>query len=82
MTIAGAEDIPIDQNSDVYQNLLQALQLYGDPALPIEVAVRSLELLVIVARVHVLPDYEWEAVEPLIRQTLLSTFGFDQRDLG
>jgi hypothetical protein len=82
VTIAGAEDIPIDQNSDVYQNLLQALQLYGDPALPIEVAIRSLELLVISARVHVLPDYEWEAVEPLIRQTLLSTFGFDQRDLG
>jgi hypothetical protein len=82
VTVAGAEDIPIDQNSDVYQNLLQALQLYGDPVLPIEVAVRSLELLVIIARVHVLPDYEWEAVEPLIRQTLLSTFGFDQRDLG
>lgn len=82
VTIAGAEDIPIGVNSDLYQNLVQALQLYGDPALPIAVAVRSLELLVISGRVRVLADYEWEAVEPAIRAQLLTTFGFDQRELG
>jgi len=82
VTIAGAEDIPIDQNSDLYQNLVQALQLYGDPALPIAVSVRMLELLVISARIRVLADYEWEAVEPAVRAQLLATFGFDQRDLG
>lgn len=82
VTIAGAEDIPIDQNSDLYLNLVQALHQYGDPYLPIQVAVRKLKLLVISGRVEVLPDYQWESVEPDVRAALLDAFGFDQRDLG
>jgi hypothetical protein len=34
VTIAGADDIPIDVNSDLYRNLVQALHQYGDPYLP------------------------------------------------
>jgi hypothetical protein len=82
VTIAGAEDIPIDQNSDLYQNLIQALHQYGDPYQPIAVAVRKLKLLVISARVRVLADYRWESVEPKVRAALLDIFGFDRRDLG
>ena len=29
-----------------------------------------------------LPDYQWESVEPKIRAALLSKFGFAQRELG
>jgi hypothetical protein len=32
--------------------------------------------------VRVLPDYEWELVEPEIRAALLDAFSFDRRDLG
>lgn len=82
VTIAGANDIPIDPGSDLYRNFVQSLHQNGDPYVPIQVALRKLKLLVISAGVKVLADYKWESVEPNIRAALLDTFGFDQRDLG
>jgi hypothetical protein len=82
VTIAGAEDVPIDPTSNLYQNLVQALLQFGDPYLPIQVALRKLKLLVISARIEILPDYQWESVEPEVRDALLGAFGFDQRNLG
>ncbi len=82
VTIAGAEDIPIDPTSALYQNLLAALQQFGDPSLPVQVAVRKLKVLVIAARMKLQADYQWESVEANVRTALLATFGFDQRDLG
>jgi hypothetical protein len=39
-------------------------------------------VLVIGAKVRLLPDYQWESVEPQIRTALLDAFSFDRRDLG
>jgi len=82
VTIAGADDIPIDLNSDLYVNLVQALHVNGDPYEPIQVALRKLKLLVIAANVRILPDYLWESVAVDMRSALLDTFAFDRRDLG
>jgi predicted phage baseplate assembly protein len=82
VTIAGTEDIPILATSDLYRNLVQALQQLGDPHLPIMVGVRNAKLLVIAAGIQVLPDYHFQDVEPNVRSALLSTFSFDQRSLG
>ena len=82
VTIAGAEDIPIDQNSDLYQNLRRSLRHYGDPYVPIQVAVRELLALVISAGVRIHPDYLWEAVERAIRAALLDTFSFARLQLA
>ncbi len=82
VTIAGAEDIPIDPSSDLYTNLGQALKTNGDPYQPLELAVRTLKLLIISARVEVLADYLWEDVAADLRTTLLDTFSFDNRNLG
>jgi len=82
VTVAGADDIPIDTTSDLYKNLCQALHTYGDPYQPIQVDVRELMLLVISAKVRLLPDYLWESVEPKIRAKMLETFSFLNRDLG
>jgi predicted phage baseplate assembly protein len=83
LTIAGADDIPIADSSDLYRNLRHALHLAsGDPHLPLQLAVRELLLLVIVAGVRIHPDYLWEKVAPKIRQALLDTFSFERRDLG
>jgi predicted phage baseplate assembly protein len=82
VTIAGADDIPIDRNSDLYQNLLRALRSLGDPHLPVQVELREMLSLVISANVRVLPDYAWEFVEPKIRTALLETFSFEQRELA
>ena len=82
LTIAGADDIPIDVNSDLYNNLRRALSKYGDSFVPVQIAMRELLALVIVANVHILPDYLWESVEPKIRTALFDTFSFERRELG
>ncbi|HEY9130839.1 MAG TPA: putative baseplate assembly protein [Dyella sp.] len=82
VTIAGAADAPIDMTSDLYRNLLQALQQYGDPALPISLDVRELLALSLSAKVGLAPDYAWESVEPRVRAALLGRFGFERRELA
>ncbi|MBD0371733.1 MAG: putative baseplate assembly protein [Pyrinomonadaceae bacterium] len=82
LTIAGTDDIPIDEHSDLYKNLLLAFSQFGDPFLSVEIDVRELMALVISANVSLLPDYQWEAVEPKVRAALLYKFSFDQRELG
>jgi len=82
ITIAGADDIPIDKSSDLYRNLTKALREFGDPYQPLQVEMRELMLIVISANVHILPDYLWESVVPKIRKKLLDTFSFERRELG
>jgi hypothetical protein len=82
LTIAGSDDIPIAVTSDLFTNLNQALRQFGDPYQNIQVIVRRLKLLVISAKVRLLPDYLWEAVEPKIRAALIDKFSFARRDLG
>ncbi len=82
LTVAGADDIPIDKTSDLYRNLNKALRDFGDPHQPIEVALREFLLLVIEARVSVLQDYLFEKVEPNIRAAILDRFSFERRELG
>jgi hypothetical protein len=82
VVIAGADDIPIDLSSDLYRNLYAALHQFGDPYLPVAVAVRERLTLVISANVKVDPDYRWETLEPNIRAALLDRFSFAQMDLG
>ena len=50
VTIAGAGDIPIDENSDLFRNLRQALHDFGDPFQKIQLAVRELLMIVIEAK--------------------------------
>jgi hypothetical protein len=82
VTIAGADDIPIDEDSDLFNNLLQALHINGDPYLPIALGVRELLLLMISANVSIDPDYLWEPVVTEIRSTMLDRFSFERRELG
>ena len=82
LTIAGADDIPIDPTSDLFNNLLAALQLFGDPSLPVQLAVRELVVLVLSAKIELEPDYHWESVVAQVRTALLDTLGFRQRQLA
>jgi predicted phage baseplate assembly protein len=82
VTVAGAEDIPIGDDSDLKKSLVQAFQQFGDPYLPLEVEDRELMVLVISAKLKVLPDYLFESVAPKVRASLLEQFGFDRQELG
>ena len=82
LTIAGVNDIPIDQNADLYRNLIQSLLLFGDPQQALQVCLRKVQLLVIIAGVQINPDFQWEIVEANMRAALVDHFSFDNRDLG
>ena len=82
LTIAGADDIPIDKSADLYRNLYQALLNNGDPFQAIQVEVRELMLIVIEARIRIQPDYLWESVVTTVRTALLDAFSFERRELG
>ncbi|WP_124948159.1 putative baseplate assembly protein [Sulfurirhabdus autotrophica] len=82
VTIAGVDDIPIDETSDLYRNLFDALHRFGDQYLPITLAVRERLALVISANIRVHPDYQWETLEPKVRGALIDAFSFNNVDLG
>ena len=82
VTIAGADDIPIEPYSDLYRNLTAALGRFGDPSQPFRIDLRELLLLVLSAKVRIDADHIWEVVEGRIRAALLDAFSFDRRELG
>jgi hypothetical protein len=82
LTIAGKDDVPIDQNSDLYAALVQALAAAGDPHQPVQIVLRRLKVLVITAGVKIKPDYLWESVVANLRAALLDLYSFDRRELG
>lgn len=82
VTIAGIDDEPIDETSDLFINLVAALRKHGDPHLPVRVQVRGALSLMLQARIAIDPDYRWEDVQPSVRQALLDRFGFAARELG
>jgi predicted phage baseplate assembly protein len=82
ITIAGADDIPIEPTSDVYRNLYGALHRFGDPYQPIHLTVRERLALVVSAKVRIDPDYQWDTLEPKIRAAVLERFSFERLELG
>ena len=82
LTIASVEDVPVDKNSDSYRNFLKALYQFADPHLTIQVDRRELMLLIISAKVRILPYHDWESVSANIRTDLSNTFSFENRELG
>ncbi|HKI06190.1 MAG TPA: putative baseplate assembly protein [Thermoanaerobaculia bacterium] len=82
VTIAGEDDIPILETSDLFRNLDAALRRFGDPRQALRLELRQRAFMVVEAEVKLLPDFFWDAVEPKIRAAMLDAFGFARRDLG
>ncbi|MFB4421146.1 putative baseplate assembly protein [Streptomyces sp. QL37] len=82
VTVAGVQDIPVAEDSDVLTALRSSLARYGDSRLPVRVQVRELLLLVLSAKVKVAEDHSWQIVEPRLRHALSTRFGASRRELG
>ena len=82
VTIAGDGDDPVDAGSDLFRNLRQALTLYGDDDVRVDLATRRRWAVIIFANVKLAADFRWEFVEPAIRAQLLGRFGFERMELG
>lgn len=82
VSIAGVDDIPIDEDSDLFRNLLLALHRAGDPYQPLVLDLCERLLLMIKAGVRLHPDYLWSSVEANIRAALQKAFSFERRQPG
>ncbi|MEH1781828.1 MAG: putative baseplate assembly protein [Nostoc sp.] len=82
LTIAGADDIYIDRNSDLYRSFVQALYQFGDPYQSLKIDMRELMLLIISANVRILANYQWSLVAQEIRTALFDKFSFENQELG
>lgn len=82
VTVAGADDAPIDADSDLFLNLRRALRELGDPFQPVQLAARELLVLVMSAGIRIHPDHRWETVVAELRARLLAALGFERRELG
>ena len=82
VTVAGIDDGPIDEGSDLLLNLRRAVRDLGDPFQPVQLAVRELRLLIVSAGLRIADDARWEPVATAVRAALVQTFGFRRRDLA
>ncbi|GAA2416588.1 hypothetical protein GCM10010420_53530 [Streptomyces glaucosporus] len=82
VTVAGADDVPLGEDSATLRSLREALAAHGDPRLPVRVDVREPVLLLLAARIAPARDHSWADVEPRVRRALLREMGFAGRELG
>jgi predicted phage baseplate assembly protein len=82
VTIAGADDIPIDPASDLFLNLQGAFRDLGDPDVPVRLRTRTLVAAALSATIAIDSDRRWDMVSSRVRATLLDRFGFQARALG
>lgn len=82
VTIAAPEPAPFSDDNPVKRNLEQAMRRFGDPDQQFELVDYERIELKISANVRIAPARQWEQVEPVIRHTLLTVFGYDQAELG
>lgn len=82
LTVAGIDDEPIDETSELYLNLVASLRRYGDPHQPLRVQVREALSLAVQARIAMDPEYEWDDVQRRVRDALLERFGFAAAQLA
>jgi hypothetical protein len=82
VTIAGAGDSPLDEDSDLRHNLARALRRFGDPLVGVRVLVRERLVVRLNLTVTVDPDFDWAVVGPGVRAAMLDAFSFARRELG
>jgi predicted phage baseplate assembly protein len=76
VTVAALGDVPLDPGDLLLTSLERTLAAYGDPHLPVRVAVRDELWLVLSAGLKVGPDYLFDDVATRVRARLLDVAGF------
>ena len=82
ITIAGANGKPVDVNSDLYRNLLKAIDAARDPAQQVRVDNFKLLTFNLDATVIIDERYEEKLVLAQIEADLNAAFAFEQRSFG
>jgi hypothetical protein len=82
VTVAGPNGAEVASGSELYKNLLTAMQKAGDPYVDFRVKSYRRALFKITGGVIVDPLYQPEKVMAAVEQALRGQFSFDARDFG
>lgn len=82
VTVAGANGQAVSEGSPTYNNLLSAMQMAGDPYVPLRVQTYRQAYFRMAARVKVDPDYSQDLVLTAVENALRDAFSFDARAFG
>lgn len=83
LTVAGAQGATFQPDDAVMLHLVQSLQTYGNPYVPLQVVSYVPVPFQLAANVHVdTDDYDTTAVLAQVWQNLRDAFAFDRRQLG
>ncbi|MEP7339642.1 MAG: putative baseplate assembly protein [Acidobacteriota bacterium] len=82
VTVAGPNGAEVKPDSDLYKNLLAAMQQSGDPHVPLRVQTYRPAFFRLAANVKVHPDYLPDKVLAAVEQALRAQFSFAARQFG
>ena len=82
VTVAGSKGAEVKDDSELYKNLLKAMQEAGDPSVPLLVKSYQSRLFRLSAAVKVNPDFLPDKVLSEVEQKLRNTYSFDARAFG
>jgi predicted phage baseplate assembly protein len=82
LTVAGPGGSPVPEDSQLHDNLLNAIQNLGNPSIPVLIESYSPRFFNISAHVKVDSAYESDLVLASVAAALQSGFSFDARDFG
>lgn len=82
LSITGTQDVVLEDDAPIIAQLQSAADLARDVTTTLIVAPATRRYFQIAARIAVLPDFLFDAVEAAVRQVLLETFGFAARGIG
>jgi hypothetical protein len=82
VTVAGANGQAVGEGSSTFNNLLSAMQMAGDPYVPLRVQTYRQAYFRMAARVKVDPDYQRDHVLAAVEKALRTSFSFDARAFG
>lgn len=82
VTVAGPNQAEVKSDSDLYKNLISAMQQAGDHYVPLQVKSYLPAFFRLQAKVKIDPDYIPAKVLATVRQSLQTQFSFDVRNFG
>ena len=82
ITVAGPKGVAIEEKSQIYENLLTALQKSGDPFVKISIKSYKKTFFKIAGNIKISSGYQPEKVLKSVKKELRTRFSFDARDFG
>jgi hypothetical protein len=82
IVVAGANGMEVRESSQLYDNLVTAIQKAGDPQVPVEISSYKPVFCAISARVKVRESYQAEKVVKAVRDLVQDEFALERREFG